>query len=317
MSTVFSILARHRLVSVVLAILVEVVLLLPLAFADPASVVGIPAAVAAGIGGTVAVVLGPFAGAVVAFAGAVVFAALGGWETGELAALVVWPAIVIAAGLFARRVERQRQALGQVVAAHEAERQRLALELHDGTAQMLAASLMALDDRGRGTADSPPSASDGMTRAIIQETIESVRALAVDLRPKALDDFGLAPALESLAASFTERTGIVVDLDLQTGNTRLPPKTELAAYRLVQEVLSHVERSDGGGAVHVSSRLRPTGLQVVIDHDRSSASGGADHGWTSELGGLRERIRLGGGRLTARTTRTTTSVRAELRTEPA
>lgn len=317
MATVFSILARHRLVSVALAILVEVVLLLPLAFANPASVVGMPAAVAAAIGGTVAVVLGPFEGAAVALAGAVVFAALGGWGTGELAALVVWPAVVTAAGLFARRLERQRQALGQVVAEHEAERQRLALDLHDGTAQMLAASLMTLDDRGHGTADAPANPSDGMTRAIIQETIESVRALAVELRPKALDDFGLAPALESLATSFTRRTGIIVNLDLTIGHGRLPAEIELIVYRLVQEVLVRIGGLGHGGTVHVSIALRSAVLHVVIGHDRSDTADTAEPGWTTELKGIRERIRLVGGRLTTRSTATSVSVRAEFPIERA
>ena len=317
MATVFSILARHRLVSVALAILVEVVLLLPLAFANPASVVGMPAAVAAAIGGTVAVVLGPFEGALVAFAGAVVFAALGGWETGELAALVVWPAIVIAAGLFARRVERQRQALGQVVAEHEAERRRLALELHDGTAQMLAASLMTLDDRGHGTADAPANPSDGMARALIQETIESVRALAVDLRPKVLDDFGLVPALESLATTFAARTGTMVDLGLEIGDDRLPPETELTVYRLVQDVLARIEGLGRDGTVHVSIARRSAVLHVVIEHDRSDTADETRPGWITQLDGLRERIRLVGGRLSARSTSTSVLVRAEFPIERA
>lgn len=313
----FSILARHRTVGVVLAILVEAGLLLPLAYAEPASVVGIPAAVAAAIGGTVAVVLGPFEGALVAFAGAAVFAALGGWGTGELAALAVWPAIVAAAGVFARRVERQQQALGQLVAAQEAERQRLALELHDGTAQMLAASLMALDEREQGTPTASPRASSERTRTLIQETIDSVRALAVDLRPKALDDFGLAPALESLATSFTKRTEIAVDLDVRTGEARLPRETELTVYRLVQEVLAHIEGVGRGGTAHLAVQRRPTDVRVVIEHDRGDATGGTEPGWTSELAGLRERIRLAGGRLSARSTAASTSVRVELTLERA
>lgn len=313
----FLILARHRSVSVVLAILVEVGLLLPLAYADAASVVGIPAAVAAAIGGTVAVVFGPFQGALVAFTGAAVFGTLAGWGTGELAALAVWPAIVTAAGLFGRRVERQRQALGQLVAAHEAERQRLALELHDGTAQMLVASLMALEERERGTATASPRAPSDTTRALIQETIDSVRALSVDLRPKALDDFGLAPALERLATTFTERTKIAVDLDLRTGEARLPRETELTVYRLVQEVLTHIEGLGRGGSAHLTIRRQPTDVRVVIEHDRTDAPGGPEPGWTSELAGQRERIRLAGGRLSARSTTAGTSVRVELPLERA
>ena len=313
----FSLLARHRTGSVALAIVVEVGLLLPLAFADPASVVGIPAAVAAAIGGTVAVVLGPYEGALVAFTGAVVFGALGGWGSGDLVALVVWPAIVIAAGVFARRVEQQRQALGQLVAAQEAERQRLALELHDGTAQMLVASLFALGGKEEGTATSSPSASNLTTRTLIQETIDSVRALAVDLRPKALDDFGLIPALETLATSFAERTEIAVDLDLHVGEARLPPETELIVYRLVQEVLAHIARLDRGGSAQLALQRRSTDVRIVIEHDRGDTAGGSESGWTSELAGLHERIRLAGGRLSARSTSSSTSVRVELPLERA
>lgn len=316
-ATVFSILARHRSVGVALAIAAEVGMLVPLAYAEPASVVGIPAAVAAAIGGTIAVVFGPFEGALVAFTGAVVFGALGGWGAGELVALAVWPAIVTAAGLFARRVERQRRALGQLVAAQEAERQRLALELHDGTAQVLAASLMALGETEEGAATALPRASSDTTRALIQETIDSVRALAVDLRPKALDDFGLAPALESLATSFAGRTEIAVGLDLHTGAARLPREAELTVYRLVQEVFGHIERLDRGGSAHLAVQRRPTDVRVVIEHDRGDATGGPEPGWTSELAGLRERIRLAGGRLSTRSTSASTSVRVELPLERA
>ena len=61
-----------------------------------------------------------------------------------MAALGVWPAVVVAAGIFARRVSRQRAAFRHIVAAQERERQRLALELHDGTAQALTAALLTL-----------------------------------------------------------------------------------------------------------------------------------------------------------------------------
>lgn len=311
----FSFLARHRSVSVVLALVVEAGLLLPLAYADPAAVVGIPAAIAAAIGGTVAVVAGPLDGALVAFTGALVFGAVGGWGTGQLAALLVWPGIVAAAGLFARRVERQRRALGQFVDAQEAERLKLALELHDGTAQMLAASLMALEATEREAAASPSGAPNDTTRALIQKTIDSVRELAVDLRPRALDDFGLGPALERLTVTFSERTGIAVSLDLPPATVRLPRATELTVFRLVQEVLRRIEELGRGGSVRLALRHRRSDVQVEIEHDHGDAPDGTRAEWTSELTGLRERMHLAGGRLTARSTRAGTSVQVELPVE--
>jgi hypothetical protein len=101
---VFTFLARRRWAGLGLAFAVEAAALAVLGLAEPAAVVGISAAVAAAIAGTVAVVFGPWDGALVALGGALVFCLVGGWGTGELVALAVWPAIVIPAGLFARRV---------------------------------------------------------------------------------------------------------------------------------------------------------------------------------------------------------------------
>jgi signal transduction histidine kinase len=313
----FAILARNRSLGVASAIVAEAVLLVPLAYANPASIVGIPAAIAAAIAGTVAVVLGPAEGALVAFAGALAFGTFGGWGTGQIVSLALWPAIVVAAGMFGHQVARQQKALGQLVDDREEERQRLALALHDDTAQMLAASLMALEDRAQVTGSAPPQPSDTTTRALIQETIQSVRALAVDLWPKALDDFGLAAALSSLTARFTERTEMAVGIDLQTGDTRLPPEIEVIVFRLVQEVLGQIESDGNGGAANIAIRRQPTDVVIVIDQHGGDATAGVRSEWTSRLTVVRERIRLAGGRLSTRTTNGDRSVRVTLPLERA
>ena len=119
-------LARRPWAGIGLALLVEAAILVVLGRADPATVVGIPAAVAVAIAGTVAVVFGPWNGVFVALVGAIVFVLVGDSGAGELAALAVWPAVVAAAGIFARRVGRQRATFRHIVAAQELERQRLA-----------------------------------------------------------------------------------------------------------------------------------------------------------------------------------------------
>lgn len=226
MRRVLVLLAAHRWAGVGFAVLTELLLLVAFALAPPADVVGLPAVVAASIGGTVAVVFGVTDGVAVALAGAVAFAALGSWEPGKLAALAVWPAMVGGAGLFARYVDRHRAALRSVIATNEEEKRALALTLHDQSAQTLAAALMSL--RRDDDAD--------LTRHLITQTIQELREAAVDLSPKALEDYGLRTALSTLAQAFNARTQI--DAHVSGGwDARLSDEAERALFRLVQASL--------------------------------------------------------------------------------
>ena len=297
MESWFSLLARHRSLSVGLAFLAEATILAALGYADPSSVVGIPAAVAAAIAGSVAVALGPWDGALVALGGALVFGLVGGWGDGALAALVVWPAIVIPVGFFGRRVVEQRTALRQLVASQELERQWLAVELHDDAAQSLAAALMAL---GRlETARSAEQADQGRSelRALIQQTLERIRELAVDLRPRALDDFGLPAAAQHLAATFSARTGLPVEVDLD--RERLPAEVELPLFRVLQEALEGVAERADATRVRVTLTVTPTGTVFEVADDGSVVDAGSAE--AHPLASARERLRLVGGGLTIQT----------------
>jgi len=309
-------LARRRWAGVGLAILVEALFLLPLAYASPSMVIGIPAAVAAAIAGTVAVVFGPIDGALVAFVGAVIFGLAGGWETGELAALAVWPSIVAAAGVFARRIGRQRHAMAQLLEAQESERERIALELHDEQAQALAAALLTLRQAERAATDDEADAANQDARELIQQTIKGLRELAVELRPKVLEDFGLAPAVAGLAASIEERSGIDVEVDVATGGERLPPELELTVYRAVQEVLAGVAVSAVGGRIRIAIERRPGDVGILVEHTSRPGQDTTGNGQSPELVSLRERVRLAGGRLIAKSDGTGTVVRVELPLRP-
>jgi len=291
----FAFLARRPWAGVGLALLVEAAILVALGLADPATVVGIPAAVAAAIAGTVAVVFGPWSGAFVALAGAIVFVLVGDSGPGELAALAVWPAVVVAAGIFARRVSQQRAALRHIVAAQEVERQRLALELHDGTAQTLAAALLTLQRAEAAATSDEAAAVHAELRELIRETTKSVRTLAVNLRPRALDDFGLGAAIERHAVTFSERTGIAVEVDLEEGSERLPPDAELALFRIVQEALADIAAHADARSVQVRLERRPGSTVLRVQDDGR----GFDPDTPDEIGlvGACERLRLLGGRL--------------------
>ncbi len=312
----FAFLARRPWAGIGLALLVQVGILVVLGRVDQATAVGIPAAVATAIAGTVAVVFGPWNGTFVALFGAIVFVLVSDSGGADLAALGVWPVVVVAAGIFARRVGRERAAFRHIVAAQELERQRLALELHDGTAQVLTAALLTLQRAESAATSAEAAALNAELRKLIRETSQSVRALAVDLRPRILDDFGVCAAIERHVASFSERTGVAAEVDLDEGSERLPPAAELALFRLVQEALANIATDADAQAVQVrlERKLGSAVLVVQLDgrgFDRRDPS-------KDEIGfvGARERLRLLGGRLTVVSAGSGTTLTATVPVQP-
>ena len=193
-----------------------------------------------------------------------------------------------------RRVERD--ALRRAVAAQELERSRLARELHDETGQSLTSILLtlrAIEDAG--TAEERSSAV-AMVREQLVDTLQSVRRLAVELRPAALDDFGLQPALERLGATVGERTGLDVQVESALGADRLPPAVETAVYRIVQEALTNaVKHAHARRASVVLTRKNGRVTVMVEDDGRGFDPAEATQG--IGLVGMRERVQLLDGRL--------------------
>src|SRR4029077_11133046 len=120
-----------------------------------------------------------------------------------------------------RRVERE--SLRRLIEGQELERRRLARELHDETGQALTSVLLGLK-AVEGAEDIPAALAD--LRELVVGTLQDVRRLAVELRPKALDDFGLVPAVEPLVETFRSSTGIPVELESRLGENRLPSEVE-------------------------------------------------------------------------------------------
>ena len=193
-----------------------------------------------------------------------------------------------------RRVERD--ALRRAVAAQELERSRLARELHDETGQSLTSILLtlrAIDDAE--TADER-TAAVAMVREQLVDTLQSVRRLAVELRPAALDDFGIQPALERLAATVGERTGLDIQVESALGSERLPAPVETAVYRIVQEALTNaVKHSEARHASVVLRRKNGRVTVIVEDDGRGFDPAAATQG--IGLVGMRERVQLLDGRL--------------------
>ena len=187
-------------------------------------------------------------------------------------------------------------ALRRVVSAQELERQRLARELHDETGQALTSILLGLKAVEDAKNPSDLEAAAGQLRELVVSTLQDVRRLAVELRPKALDDFGLVPAIERLVETFREHTGLEVHLEPQLGSERLPSDVETTLYRITQEALTNVVKHAQARHVSIVLTRRDGSVAAVIEDDGRGLGSGDD---SSGLGllGMRERIALVEGRL--------------------
>ena len=188
-------------------------------------------------------------------------------------------------------------AVRRVVAAQELERGRLARELHDETGQALTSILLGLRAvEAAGSLDDAKQATEAL-RVLVVTTLQDVRRLAVELRPKALDDFGLVPALERLTTTFSEQTGLVVDLEAALGEERLPKDVETALFRITQEALTNVVKHAQARNVSVVLTRRGSSVSAVIEDDGRGLDTEAEDGPGVGLVGMRERIALLNGRM--------------------
>jgi signal transduction histidine kinase len=194
-----------------------------------------------------------------------------------------------------RRVARAT--VQRIVGGQEQERRRLSRELHDETGQALTSILLGLKsiEEAAGTERFPVALAE--LREQVVATLQDVRRLAVELRPKALDDFGLVPALERLVATFAEQTGIETHLEARVREARLPSEIETVLYRVVQEALTNVVKHARAEHVSVLLHTRPGKVAVVIEDDGRGFSVDALSADGIGLVGMRERVALVGGRL--------------------
>jgi signal transduction histidine kinase len=186
-------------------------------------------------------------------------------------------------------------ALRRVVEAQELERRRLARELHDQTGQELTSVLLGLKAVEEAKDDEERAQALAAVRDQVVETLHDVRRLAVELRPKALDDFGLVPALERLRDTFAEQTGMRVDLESQI-RERLPSDVETALYRIVQEALTNIVKHAQASAVSIVLRRGRGAVVALIEDDGRGFSADGDGDGLGLLG-MGERLALLGGKL--------------------
>ena len=207
-----------------------------------------------------------------------------------------------------QQVENARARLEELsrrlVDVQEAERRRIARELHDQVGQELTALKLNLDRFGaQGSPASTQAIDDAQSR--VNHLVNLVRQMSLDLRPIMLDDLGLLPALHWHLDRYFAMSGVRVNFK-HSGVTdrRFPPEVETAAYRVVQEALTNVVRHARAQEVIVRLWTTDDTLSVQVEDlgvgfDRDAAISARV---SSGLSGMRERAALLGGRLSIEST---------------
>jgi signal transduction histidine kinase len=189
-----------------------------------------------------------------------------------------------------------RDAMRRVVDAQELERGRLARELHDETGQALTSILLGLKTLEHTIETDQGRAGVASVRELVVSTLRDVRRLAVELRPAALDDFGLAAALERLVQTHRQDTSVEVDLEIGIGDERLPADVETTMYRIVQEALTNIAKHADATRISILLTRKERAVVVVVE-DNGGGFDPSDANAGLGLTGMRERVTLLSGRL--------------------
>jgi len=195
------------------------------------------------------------------------------------------------------RIEDERRRSGTlVVRAQEEERRRLARDLHDEVNQALTAILLRLEALGHAA---PRELLDEVAelKRLVNQAMSELLQLARQLRPTALDDHGLLPAISSQVRRFASQTGISAELTSDGELPPLAPDREIAVYRVAQEALANVARHAAAQHVDVNVRSSDQGVELTVRDDGRGFDVEAPSAGLG-LDGMAERARLVGGRLT-------------------
>ncbi|MFZ5826334.1 MAG: sensor histidine kinase [Bacillota bacterium] len=164
------------------------------------------------------------------------------------------------------RLETAQQGRGlglHAIRVQEEERRHLAREIHDGPAQLLNSVVLRIDVCQRLAGQDPDRLKHELTQLkdLVRLSIQDVRKIIFDLRPMALDDLGLVPALRQYMKDYQSRTGIETDFAFYGNDRRYNPAFEVALFRLCQEALTNVAKHAGATRVWVT--VETTGGQEI------------------------------------------------------
>ena len=207
---------------------------------------------------------------------------------------------------------------GRLLRLQDEERRRIARELHDNTGQILAAIRLNLSQLRSRITDDPAAKTLGETIQLTDETIAEVRTLSYRLHPPLIDEAGLLPSLRWYLRGFEERSGVGVTLDAPKELEALPLDVATAAFRVIQEALTNVQRHSGSDVAIVRVVRHDGGLEASVeDHGRGLPASlrdnrGALRSASVGVAGMEQRVAELGGTLNIESTDEGTIVRFDI-----
>ena len=197
--------------------------------------------------------------------------------------------------------EQLRAVSAQLLQTEEAERRRIASDIHDQVGQTLAACRIKLGECVAAASDPALKAGTEAVRALVEQAIQETRSLTFDLSPPVLHELGLVPALEWLAEEHTRRDGVLV-LCEALGPTPSPGELSVLLFRIVRELLVNVAKHAGAREARVRLRCDASAIRIEVIDDGvgfDAAEALVPQGRSDGFGlfSIRDRLRFIGGRL--------------------
>jgi signal transduction histidine kinase len=200
-----------------------------------------------------------------------------------------------------RSFDELRALAARLQSVREDERKRVAREIHDQLGQTLTAIKLDVKSLVR---ELPENLAQTSTKALsvtklVDETIQSVRRIATELRPGILDDLGLVATIEWAGEEFRTRTGMDCQLDLPVDDIRVDTETSTAIFRIFQETLTNIARHADANAVKARLMLEDGTLTLEVnDNGRGISQEALEKGRSLGILGMKERATMLGGDLT-------------------
>jgi len=191
-----------------------------------------------------------------------------------------------------------RRLSNQLVRAQEDERKTISRELHDEVGQILTGLRMELGSLWRGEADSEFRERLDSVKSLAEESLRSVRNLALLLRPSMLDDLGLGAALRWQAKEFSARSGIPVNIEIEGEVNSLPEAFRICLYRAIQEALTNCLRHAEASRVAISITQEKDLVSASIQDNGNGFEASSLRTRGLGLVGMEERVRALQGELT-------------------